>query len=149
MSVGQGANQALQDGPLLARMLTLVDRTFPSSPLDSANRPMLNRAALLNRIRRFDCEMNSRTRVRVRASRLAAQVLHAPGASQMSDFFGISGVSLSSEQLMTVLAACREHNVGAHLADHLDENFQQLLDRTVPPAERVQTKPKTRKEEEE
>jgi len=134
MFKGQGANQALQDGPLLARMLTLIDR---NSPADTAGRPILERPALLNRIRRFERQMVQRTATRANSSRIAAAALHMPQVSEPSGFFGIGGVSLSSNQLALVLRTCRERNVGAHLNEQLDLAFKDLLDQTIPPSERA------------
>lgn len=135
MFKGQGANQALQDGPLLARMLTSTDRNLSPSRLDSSGRSWLDRAALLNRIRRFECEMIQRTDRKTLASRQAAIELHSVGVADRIEF-GIGGVSLSSEQLALVLRRCREQNIGAHLAAELDNMFGELVDNTVPPAER-------------
>ena len=146
MFKGQGANQALQDGPLLAKMLTLVDRNTPASALDEQGRPRLAAAALLNRLRRFEAQMVQRADIRVRASRAAAQALHSPEVSAPSDFFGIGGVPLSEEQLARVLHKCREKNIAAHLNERLDDAFGQLLDETVPPSERDYTR-KTPKED--
>lgn len=140
MFKGQGANQALQDGPLLAKLLTIVDRNTPPSALDSQGRPILGSAALLNRIRRFEAQMVQRADPRVRASRAAAAALHAPDIALPSEFFGIGGVALSGLQIRAVIDAARQNNVGAQCNDKLDAAFGALLDATVPPAERDASK---------
>ena len=140
MFKGQGANQALQDGPLLAKLLTIVDRNTPPSALDTSGKPILTPPALLNRIRRFEAQMVQRADPRVRASRAAAAALHAPGIATPSEFFGVGGVPLSGPQILRVLAAAREQHVGAQCNENLDAAFGALLDATVPPAERDASK---------
>jgi len=117
-------------------MLTLVDKNTPRAALDAHGRPVLTREALLNRIRRFESQMVQRASSRVLASRQAAAHLHSDAAAQPSDFYGVGGVALDSDQLMRVLQRCRETRVGAQLGANLDDAFRVLLDETVPPAER-------------
>jgi 2-polyprenyl-6-methoxyphenol hydroxylase-like FAD-dependent oxidoreductase len=146
MFKGQGANQSLQDGPLLAKVLTLVDKNTPASLLDAAGRPLLTREALLNRVRRFEAQMVQRAAHRVLASREAARALHAPEASLLTpacgELYGIGGVNLSVEQTTRVLVRASEKKIGAPLADQLDSVFAQLLDETVPRDQRVAAKSK-------
>ncbi len=136
MFKGQGCNQALQDGPLLAKMLTVLDKNTPKSALDAQGRPLLTRDALLNRVRRFESQMVQRAHTRVMASRAAAAALHADAASQIGSEYGIGGVALSDEQLQTVLQRCVDQRVGAQLNEHLDDTFARLLNETVPPEQR-------------
>jgi 2-polyprenyl-6-methoxyphenol hydroxylase-like FAD-dependent oxidoreductase len=146
MFKGQGANQALQDGPLLAKMLTVVDKNTPKSAVDSYGRPILSRDALLNRIRRYESQMVQRAHSRVIASRSAAAALHSHSAADIGGMYGIGGVALSDEQIRLVLEKCKEQHVGAHLNQQLDDIFANVLNETVPLKQRDSTRKPTREE---
>ena len=99
---GQGANQALIDGPLLASWLTR------SSP-DAA-------------IRGFTSQMAGRSARAVRASREAAEALHSPGALCGGEFAGVR-----PERTPELLRALRDEGVGAHLGERLDDAVREVI----------------------
>jgi hypothetical protein len=100
---GQGANQALADGPLLASWLE-------KSSVDSA-------------VRGFMREMVTRTKGKVSSSREAAVFLHSPAVLNHSeDFAGVQ-----SESVPQVLDLLAKNNIGAALAEKLDSSIGLLL----------------------
>ena len=100
---GQGANQALTDGPLIASWLE-------KSSIDSA-------------VRGFMREMVARTKEKVSASREAAGFLHSPAVLNHSeDFAGVQTESVP--QFLDLLA---KKNIGASLAEKLDTSVCALL----------------------
>jgi len=100
---GQGANQALADGPLLASWLE-------KSSVDSA-------------VRGFMREMITRTKGKVSSSREAAVFLHSPAVLNHSeDFAGVHNESVP--QVLDLLA---KNNIGAALAEKLDSSIGLLL----------------------
>ena len=100
---GQGANQALTDGPLLASWLE-------KSSIDSA-------------IRGFMREMVARTKEKVSASREAASFLHSPAVLDHSeDFAGVQ-----AEMVPQFLDLLAKKNIGASLAEKLDSSIGTFL----------------------
>eukprot|EP00563_Minutocellus_polymorphus_P006517 CAMPEP_0181033562 /NCGR_PEP_ID=MMETSP1070-20121207/7320_1 /TAXON_ID=265543 /ORGANISM="Minutocellus polymorphus, Strain NH13" /LENGTH=628 /DNA_ID=CAMNT_0023110991 /DNA_START=106 /DNA_END=1989 /DNA_ORIENTATION=+ len=100
---GQGANQALTDGPLLALWLE-------KSSIDSA-------------IRGFMREMVARTKEKVRASREAAVFLHSPAVLDHSeDFAGVQ-----NELVPQFLNTLAKKNICASLAEKLDSSIYAFL----------------------
>eukprot|EP00978_Attheya_sp_CCMP212_P027844 scaffold94187_cov52-Attheya_sp.AAC.9 len=100
---GQGANQALADGPLLASWLR-------RSSIDAA-------------VRGFTREMVARTAVKVAASRKAALHLHSPAIlSGEAEFAGIQEDSIP--QLLSVL---QERRIGAHLGRSFDDAIRAVI----------------------
>ncbi len=79
MFKGQGANMALEDGPLLAYWL----QGGPSAAKSKPGKP--NRKSLLTRLRNFERQMVARSSVKQRDSRAAAKKLHALG---LEDYAG-------------------------------------------------------------
>jgi 2-polyprenyl-6-methoxyphenol hydroxylase-like FAD-dependent oxidoreductase len=93
---GQGANQALMDGPLLASWLE-------KASLDSA-------------IKGYMREMTKRTSPKVLASRKAAQTLHSHSAIRnVYDFAGVC-----PERIPELLEALRKGGISAYKAHRLD-----------------------------
>lgn len=110
MFKGQGANQALGDGPLLASWLT---------------KPGLTAANLPTRLKCFEQEMVSRTSPKVKASFEAAQHLHSPAC--LEEFIGIEGVE--RELCTKLLQLLEEKDVGAaRCSGDLDYSVRNVLD---------------------
>lgn len=112
---GQGANQALADGPLLTSWLE-------KSSIDSA-------------IRGFMREMAARTGEKVKASRDAATFLHSPRVLEKSeDFAGVR-----KEMVPDFLNFLEKERIGASLGGKLDSFICELIAKTnrkyVPAAE--------------
>ena len=133
MFKGQGANQALHDGPLLASWLdcgagaTAKKNSRPHSNIFDAHKVVdnnLNAQNVYTRLRCFEREMVARTSSKVRGSRDAATKLHSPAA--MTDTFGIEGVQ--SDATTTILKTLRELNVGAHLGSNLESKMLHVID---------------------
>jgi salicylate hydroxylase len=101
---GQGANQALQDGPALARALA---RSRPEPALRTFEREMIRRAG-----------------AKVRASYDAAKALHAPGALESAA--GVAGVS-EIDTVERVLAGARMKGITANASGQLHEDFGYVL----------------------
>ena len=100
---GQGANQALTDGPLLASWLE-------KSSIDSA-------------LRGFMREQIARTKEKVSASREAASFLHSPTVLDHSeDFAGVQ-----TEMVPQFLDLLVKKNIGAPLAEKLDSCIETFL----------------------
>ena len=100
---GQGANQALTDGPLLVSWLQKAHF----------------QPALLG----FEREMAQRTHATVLASREAAQVLHSPAALlHTEDFVGVNPNSIP-----TLVNELKSRKIGAHLGSHLDEEILSVI----------------------
>ena len=100
---GQGANQALADGPLLASWLK-------KASVDSA-------------IRGFMREMVARTKEKVYASREAAVFLHSPAVLEHSeDFAGVRKELVP--QFLDILA---KKKINASLAEELDSSINAFL----------------------
>lgn len=111
MFKGQGANQAIGDGPLLASWLC---------------RPGLTRHSLATRLRCFEREMLARTAPKVLASREAALRLHSPEC--VDEPHGIEGLDdITSRK---VLEALRTSNIGAHLSGDLDDAVRGIIEST-------------------
>ena len=100
---GQGANQALADGPLLARCLQ-------RGSIDAA-------------VKTFWRETIHRTSPVVEASRKAAQELHSPLALQAHAFAGVKSCAISS-----FLQTLRNRNIGTCLAEKLDSEIVKVID---------------------
>lgn len=96
MFKGQGCNQAMEDGPLLASWL---------------GRPGLSAENLYTRLRCFEREMISRTTPKVAGSREAAHLYHSSEALKVD--FGFEG--LTSQQGQTLIAELNERNITAAL----------------------------------
>eukprot|EP00521_Asterionellopsis_glacialis_P001129 CAMPEP_0195249236 /NCGR_PEP_ID=MMETSP0706-20130129/1999_1 /TAXON_ID=33640 /ORGANISM="Asterionellopsis glacialis, Strain CCMP134" /LENGTH=220 /DNA_ID=CAMNT_0040301007 /DNA_START=79 /DNA_END=741 /DNA_ORIENTATION=+ len=101
---GQGANQSLTDGPLLASWLT--------------------RANTESAVRSFMREMITRTSSVVRASRDAASFLHSPQVLLGTPEF--AGVKL--EAVAPLLEILRNRKVGADMAGSLDRAIISVID---------------------
>ena len=100
---GQGANQALTDGPLLASWLE-------KSSIDSA-------------LRGFMREQIARTKEKVSASREAASFLHSPTVlDHREDFAGVQ-----TEMVPQFLDLLVKKNIGAPLAEKLDSCIETFL----------------------
>ncbi len=115
---GQGANQALADGVLLARWLR---RSRP----DSA-------------VRGFMAEMARRSAAKVRASREAARELHSENCwewlveqqqqqqrQQQDKCLPFHGVQ--TRHVKTLLRTLKERGVGAHLGSKLDDAIRDII----------------------
>jgi hypothetical protein len=101
---GQGANQALTDGPLLASWLQ-------KASIDSA-------------IKGFWREMEQRTASKVEASRQAAALLHSPLVLEEShDFAGVK-----PDCIKDLLLALRKRGIGANSGAKLDALVQDTID---------------------
>lgn len=128
MFKGQGANQALEDGPLLAHWLaggpTKVKK-HSSEWADGYRAPPLCRDALLTRLRCFEREMISRTTPKVQASRAAADLLHSVKA--LEEKFGFEGVG--ADQVPALLARLESSCVGAANGGGLVQAVKALLTR--------------------
>lgn len=110
MFKGQGCNQAMEDGPLLASWL---------------GRPGLSADNLFTRLRCFEREMISRTTPKVTASRQAAQLYHSEEALGID--FGFEG--LTSAQSAELVAALKRENITAALAELMEPAVIQLVDK--------------------
>jgi DNA alkylation damage repair protein AlkB len=115
---GQGANQALADGPLLANWLS-------KAQVDSA-------------VRGFMAEMVRRSGVKVRASREAARELHSnqcwkwmvkqdtpvatSGEAVEANFHGVQ-----TQYVSTLLSTLKENNVGATSGSNLDGAIRGII----------------------
>lgn len=101
---GQGANQALMDGPLLASWLR-------NASIDSA-------------VRCFWREMVQRTAKVVTASREAAGILHSPQClTKLQDFAGVK-----PECIENLLVALKDRGIGAEKGSMLDQLVQETID---------------------
>lgn len=109
MFKGQGANQALADGPLLAAWFTKTTLTTASIP---------------TRLRCFEREMMARVTPKVLGSRQAAQHLHSPAVLQ--DMYGVQGVDAVPDNVC-VLQALRNRNVGAGCGEAIDEQVGKVI----------------------
>jgi len=139
MFKGQGCNQALEDGPLLAYWLCGGpsaaqakgakgrDKHFAALEGNGSSKGMgcqrPPRATLLTRLRCFEREMVARAGPKVLASRAAAHSLHDPAV--MRQWHGLAGCSESEGP--AVLARLREEGVSAHDAEALAERVGQVL----------------------
>lgn len=112
---GQGANQALQDGPALARALA---RSRPEPALRTFEREMIRRAG-----------------AKVRASYDAAKALHAPGA--LENAAGVAGIT-DIETVERVLDGARAKGITANASDRLHQDFGDVI-REVISGKRIKT----------
>jgi hypothetical protein len=114
---GQGANQALKDGPLLAHWL---QKASIDSAITSFWREIVQRAAPI-----------------VEASRKAAKELHSPDIMHCSN--GFAGVQ--AESIAAFLNQLGEESVGANLGPKLDEAVESMIEKSnvaaVEPEHRV------------
>lgn len=100
---GQGANQALKDGPLLGHWLQ-------AASIDSA-------------VTSFWREIVQRTAPVVSASREAAQELHSPAI--MTHGHGFAGVK--AEERENFLNVLRDEKIGAELGANLDKEVEEII----------------------
>lgn len=107
MFKGQGCNQALADGPLLAQWL---------------RRPNLTVDNVSTRLRCFEREMIQRAGPKVAASREAACMLHS--AAALVETFPVEGLE---ERQAEVLAGLRRRGVGAHLGGSLEAAVKDMV----------------------
>ena len=132
MFKGQGANQALCDGPLLASWLhsggsgAVKNASKSSSNKSNASKLVgteLNSQNVYTRLRCFEREMVARTTAKVLGSRAAAAQLHSPAA--LTENFGVEGVepSLSSALLRKV----RQLHIGAHHSSDLESKLRHAI----------------------
>lgn len=103
-----GANQALEDGPLLTSWLS---------------KPGLRKDNVATRLRCFEREMVSRAASKMHASRAAAKQLHSPAV--MEERFGVEGVT--SQQCDQVLAHLRAKGLGASAGADLDDHMRATI----------------------
>ncbi|CAM9162742.1 unnamed protein product, partial [Ectocarpus fasciculatus] len=110
MFKGQGANQALQDGVLLAKWLGGESSPEPDENVNSKGRkrkrlsPATSDAALLaTRLRCFEREMVDRAAPKVAASRTAAEQYHSSVALEMD--YGIEGLESGGRDRATTVTA--------------------------------------------
>jgi hypothetical protein len=100
---GQGCNQALMDGPLLASWLE-------KSSLDSA-------------LKGFIREMSQRSSKKVQDSRQAATFYHSPAVfSQCNDFSGVI-----PEKIPLLLSVLKERGITAQFGSELDRQVAQVI----------------------
>ncbi len=151
LSIGQGANQALDDGPLLAHWLGAAenltkgkrkrDKGAGSSPTcgkeseklpennllppNVFSDPDFNVNLLYTRLRCFEREMVARASSKAKGSRDAAHHLHSSGALQ--DVYGIEGVALSDVTAHGLVSKLREERVNAALSAELDSRMKESL----------------------
>jgi hypothetical protein len=108
---GSGANQALADGPLLAKWLS-------QSKFDSA-------------VRGYMTEMARRSGVKVRASREAAIKLHSKDCWEwMASQDGVTSAifhGVHSEHVTSLLNTLKERSVGASLGSALDTTIRATI----------------------
>ena len=152
MFKGQGANQALHDGPLLASWLdcgsgngnatkkTKKNQTIVSeisgtvsanthrniaenSKLNKAVSSELTNQNIYTRLRCFEREMVARTSSKVQASREAATQLHSPAV--LSDSFRVEGVK--AEMHGPLLQKLKILDIGAHLSSDLEGKLRNVL----------------------
>ena len=102
MFKGLGANQALEDGPLISMWLS---------------KPGLTSDNIYSRLRSFEREMVGRTTPKVLASRTAAKRLHS--SDVMSDDFGIEG--LSEDTTKQLLDHFKASNITIYSVDDMEE----------------------------
>lgn len=137
MFKGQGANQALHDGPLLASWLdcgtgpnakkcvkvrksNLNENKIVDTELNSRN--------LYTRLRCFEREMVARSAPKVAGSREAAEALHSPAV--LTDNFGVEGVK--AEMSATLIKKLTELRIGAHLSQDLEAKLKSVIDEVLP-----------------
>jgi hypothetical protein len=138
MFKGQGANQALEDGPLLAYWLCGGpseskkakgrDKHFAAlaANKDKGLAQQLPRSTLLTRLRCFEREMVARAAPKVQQSRDAAHSLHAP--SILQQWHGLAGCSESNGP--AVLKMLRDEGVTARDAETLPARVAAVLMRS-------------------
>jgi flavin-dependent dehydrogenase len=139
MFKGQGANQALADGPLLAQWLggtagsgggkrrrgkdskevPAQEEVGDSSAQQADREALANQQTVFTRLRCFERDMTARASPKAQASREAARHLHSPEV--LHDVFGIAGVQATDSAHNTVvLDALRKAGVDASLREGLD-----------------------------
>lgn len=101
---GQGANQALTDGPLLASWL--------------------QRACLSSAVKGFMREMTKRTAVKVRASREAALLLHS--LQILDTQFDFAGVKVGA--IPELLLSLTQRNIDAEKSSQLDLSVREVIE---------------------
>jgi len=123
MFKGQGANQSMEDGPLLAKWLA------KGSHVHKGDEPYDRRfnVKLLTRLKCFEREMIARTSKKVLASRASAVSLHSEEV--LTEEFGIEGVDKSV--FPTVLCRLRDNQVDANCGHDMDENVLKIVQATV------------------
>ena len=109
MFKGQGCNQSLEDGPLLASWLS---------------RPNLTLNNLNTRLRCFEREMLGRTSSKVLASREAANQYHSPLAMEVD--YGFEGIE--ADELPMFLEAIKTSHINASLGKNLDKYTKDIID---------------------
>lgn len=115
MFKGQGANQAVCDGPLLASWLNRGDKAVVSAE------------GLMTKLRCFEREMVDRTTAKVLASRQAAQHLHSLAVLQ--DQFAFEGVP-KGIPLKPLLEKMRSAGVDASAGSDLDNKVATIIKST-------------------
>jgi 2-polyprenyl-6-methoxyphenol hydroxylase-like FAD-dependent oxidoreductase len=108
MFKGFGANQALEDGPLISMWLS---------------KPGLTNDNIYTRLRSFEREMVGRTTPKVLASRSAAKRLHSTDV--MSDDFGIEG--LSDDTTKRLLSHFKANNITINSVEDMEEYVVKFL----------------------
>lgn len=111
ISKGQGANQAMNDGPLLAKWLA---KDWGSSSYFTSKK-------ILTKTKCFEREMVAKTAAKVLSSREAAQFLHSPKV--LDSPTSIEGIS--PERLESLVCSLAEKNVTA--ADDIDGIIENIL----------------------
>lgn len=119
MFKGQGANQAMEDGPLFASWL-----------LREPN--ITNQKQLETRLRCFEREMVSRTSPKVLSSRDAAKYLHS--SEVVNEFFGIEGIK-DKDIVTTILQSLRDRNIKVNMTNNdtiaLDDRVREVLNEVL------------------
>ena len=133
MFKGQGANQALCDGPLLASWLhsggsgatkNAMKCTSNSFHANKMVGTELNSQNVYTRLRCFEREMVARTTAKVLGSRAAAAQLHSPAA--LTEHFGVEGVKTTMSA--TLLRKVYELKIGAHHSSDLESKLRHVIE---------------------
>lgn len=124
MFKGQGANQAIGDGPLLASWLC-------------QGKEFVSTEGLMTKLRCFEREMIDRTSSKVLASRDAAKRLHSPQVFQGNQTklehetsqlaFSFEGVPMQSELHYKFMQRLHETKISANLGASLDGEIAEVL----------------------
>ena len=132
MFKGQGANQALCDGPLLASWLHsggsgAIKNAMKSISINASACKIastdLNSQNVYTRLRCFEREMVARTTAKVLGSRAAAAQLHSPAA--LTENFGVEGVEAAMST--TLLRKIHQLQIGAHHNRDLESKLRHVI----------------------
>lgn len=142
MFKGQGCNQALEDGPLLAYWLlggpssvtgehrgrdkhfaamAMAERALNESAMSNQ---VLSRGTLLTRLRCYEREMVSRTTKKVQASRNAAHFLHS--SAVLTECHGFEGIP--QDRVSAVLAELGSLGIGGRDGAAIVQRVKSVID---------------------